>query len=302
MTQGLVTAGSAAAASGTGRRIRQPIILVGFARSGTTLLGRLVRAHPDVTVLVEPRTVWMTGNAYHPHDALGPEQLTPRIADRIDRKFAALLAESGRTRLAEKTPSNCLRLGFVHALYPDCKVVHILRDGRDSVRSLLQAQNRAPNTRPRLLRRMRETPLLEWPANLPLLVRTVIGTQLLGRRRGSFWGPRPPGWRDWIGLPPHVRAARQWRACVEAALRDGRRLPPGSYLEFRYEELVQDPVAWTRRILEFTGLPEDASVLEHAASYVEKGRAERWRSTLSAGQEAEMLAELEPQLSGLGYR
>jgi len=41
-----------------------------------------------------------------------------------------------------------------------------------------------------------------------------------------------------------------------------RILPPGVMLEVEYEQLVEDPAAWSRRMLEFVGLPWDPSCLE----------------------------------------
>jgi hypothetical protein len=280
--------------------VRRPIILLGFARSGTTMLNRVLRAHPDVAVMIEPRTIWMTGHAYRGHDALAASDLTPRIARRIDRRFAAFLEESGRTRFAEKTPSNCLRVGFVHALYPDCRMVHIVRDGRAVVRSLLQVAARStPRTR-RLKLRLRETPVRDLAAQVPLAFQQIVRTRLLGQP-ARFWGPRPPGWKELLALPPHLRAARQWRTCVEAALRDGRALPAENYLELRYEEFVRDPATWTRRILDFVELSPAPEALGWAQDRTDSTRGAQWKGTLTADQEREVEQEQAPLLERLGY-
>ena len=102
------------------------------------MLGRIFTRHPDVAYWPEPRPVWMYRNAYREDHRLGAEDLTPSIAGHIDAKFARFLARSGRRRFAEKTPSNCLRIPFSHALYPDCRMINIIRDGRDSVASTLR--------------------------------------------------------------------------------------------------------------------------------------------------------------------
>ena len=279
------------------RRIREPIILLGFARSGTTMLARLFRAHPDVAVMEEPRTIWSIGHAYGRDERLGAEDLTPRIARRIDARFAAFLARSGARRFAEKTPSNCLRVPFVHALYPDCRIIHILRHGSAVVRSLLQETSRPPQAR-RILYRLRQTRLADLPAQLPLLVEHVWRTRVL-RQHASFWGPRPPGWRAWRNLSPHVRVARQWRVCVETALRHGRELPAQNYLELRYERFVQQPEETARELLAFAGLPVHPDFLAHARQRIDPRRGERWQGSLTEAEEAETRAEMEPLLSQL---
>ena len=56
-----------------------------------------------------------------------------------------------------------------------------------------------------------------------------------------------------------------------------RTLPPGAILEVPYEELVQSPEAWSRRMIEFVGLPWDARCLDF-------GRTARVVSTFSRWQ------------------
>ncbi|MDQ6840024.1 MAG: sulfotransferase, partial [Actinomycetota bacterium] len=43
-------------------RVRQPVIVLGAPRSGTTLLASILSAHSQVTVVGEPRLVWRYGN------------------------------------------------------------------------------------------------------------------------------------------------------------------------------------------------------------------------------------------------
>ena len=36
-----------------------------------------------------------------------------------------------------KAPSNIFRIDFINEIFPDCKIVHIIRDGRDNILSRL---------------------------------------------------------------------------------------------------------------------------------------------------------------------
>ena len=78
--------------------------------------------------------------------------------------------------------------------------------------------------------------------------------------------------RDRWGYRSAARAARtEWARYVNAARELGERLPPGRFLELRYEELVTDPEAQGQRLFGFLGEPWDRSVLEfdpkdHAAT------------------------------------
>ena len=45
--------------------------------------------------------------------------------------------QSSKARLAEKTPSNCFHFDSIHELFPESPIIHVVRDGRDVVCSLL---------------------------------------------------------------------------------------------------------------------------------------------------------------------
>jgi len=283
------------------RRIRQPIIILGSARSATTLLGSILSGHPDVAVWHELRMIWMYGHAYQSHDELGAEDVTPRIARHIDRQFIRYLERSGKSRFADKTPSNCFRVRFIHALYPDCRIVNIIRDGRNVVRSLLQVQQRKTDrTMKRLRKRIALTPIWEWPAYVPRFFRTYWRSSVLGKPMKA-WGPLSRDWREWQALPRHLAVAEQWRQSVAASIRDGRALPEENYTEIRYESLMKHPEDELRSILQFADLSESSNVLNYAREVLEPGRAHRWKGTLTDEQEAEVAERLEPLLRDLGY-
>ncbi len=116
-----------------------PIFLVGFPRSGTTLLDQALAALPGVA-LMEEKTVLDTLR----EELGGPEEsrlnrlIALTEADRLElrrrywqiaeRHVAAPL--EGR-RLVDKMPLNLLNLWLVHGLFPEAKVVVSLRDPRD---------------------------------------------------------------------------------------------------------------------------------------------------------------------------
>ncbi|MHC4414061.1 MAG: sulfotransferase family protein [Planctomycetota bacterium] len=273
--------------------------MLGSGRSGTTMLGEILSHHPDVAYWAEPRPVWMYRHAYRPHHELTAEDLTPAIAHHIDRAFARFLARSGGRRFVEKTPSNCLRIPFIYALYPDCRIINIIRDGRNVVASILAIQANPPRPQ-RLMARILETPLWEWPAYVPLFLQTAWRTAVL-RKRSTYWGVRPAGWQHWIGLPPHISAARQWKRVVEISIRDGRALPAENYLELRYERLIGQPSQVVREISAFAELPESGEMIDFAADLVDPSRPGKARSVLTDQQRREVVEEMNPLLFDLGY-
>jgi hypothetical protein len=125
------------------------LFVVGAPRSGTNWLQRMLAGHPSVSavpgethlfsaginVLLERFQYGVlasaeTGRVYAERDTVLP--LVRALCD------AVLLPhlEAGATLLLERTPHHVSSLDAIFTVYPDARVVHIIRDGRDVTRSL----------------------------------------------------------------------------------------------------------------------------------------------------------------------
>ncbi len=280
--------------------IREPIFVIGTHRSGTTLLGRALGHHPEVGYWEEPRHVWSWGHNYRPDDRLGAADATPRIQAQVRKSFGRFLVASGRARLAEKTPSNCLRLEFIREIFPDARFVHIFRDGRAVVSSTEVVTATRKPKREWYLRRLLGTPVWEWPALVPRAWRT-LGRRLFGGEM-AFWGPQPPGWRQWLRRDPRlVVLAKQWRYTIEPVPEARRTIPAEQWLDLAYEDLVRDPAGHGRQIESFGRLPHSAAFVEHLERECRVDRVDAWRQRLEDGSLEELRPVLEPVLEELGY-
>lgn len=114
-----------------------PAFILGFPRSGTTLLDTFLMGHPGVRVLEEVHTL-AAGRA-----VLGPVAgLADCAPDKLAAAREAYFAELDRHveagfdgLVVDKMPLNMLALPFIHALFPDAKVIFAQRHPADAVLS-----------------------------------------------------------------------------------------------------------------------------------------------------------------------
>jgi Sulfotransferase family len=220
------------------------VFIVGCPRSGTTLLGRMVDAHPDIAVIHEGRFApifferrrGLTPDGFvtpeliekllaHPsfrNVAVGREGLAGlldggdslRYADFVAAIFDLHGQAHGKRLVGDKTPHYVRSLPTLHDLWPAAKIVHLIRDGRDVSQS-------------------------------------VLGWRKVAERGGSV--ARFAAYRE----DPVATIACWWEWFVRLGREDGSALGPATYLEVRYESLVTDPAAECERLCEFLGVPYD---------------------------------------------
>ncbi|MEM1108514.1 MAG: sulfotransferase [Planctomycetota bacterium] len=238
-----------------------PVFIIGSPRSGTTLLGNVLSAHPDVAYAEEPRLIWRIGNDRR-SDYLRPEDARPEVVKAIRERFDQTVSEAGKVRLLEKTPSNALRLDFMRAVYPEGIFIHVLRNAYDAVLSIRSYSDRHSTGVPRaaVLKRLREVRLRQLPHYGREMAARVLPKPLNVFGVAPAWGPRLPAMTGLQGeLDPLQIACLQWRSCVEAACQAGRAFPEGRYMEFRLEDLDESVL---RKVMDFAGLPESPEVIE----------------------------------------
>lgn len=125
---------------------RPAFFIVGCQKSGTTWLQRLANAHPQVACNGEGHygdilapILKQALEAYNGQAKVKIEFGNPHLMSvtrfLIDQHLAATIGAKsdpvGVKAVGDKTPEQALALPILHALYPDARFVHIIRDGRD---------------------------------------------------------------------------------------------------------------------------------------------------------------------------
>jgi hypothetical protein len=268
--------------------------VAGRARSGTTWLRSILNAHPEILCWGEgrffersfkrkdieqselgnvasnslygailesrdlkawiDRSVWSMGKDTD-------ERLNDLARLAIDYFFAEQLSKTGKRIVGDKTPFVSAEVvEEISVVYPEAKVVHIIRDGRDvAVSTIHHMWNYAKS----------EGGIYDLEA------------EELEKRRAYRAGSLVPPSESLFTKRRLAHIASGWSTEVDKAVKAGPALLGDNYTEVRYEELLERPVEEVQRLLKFLGA--DSSE-ETASRCVEKTGFER-KSERKRGQE-----------------
>jgi hypothetical protein len=217
------------------------LFAVGCPRSGTTMLKRILDAHPQLAMTPEThwiprffrRRIGVTPDGrvtpalvnellgYHKFANLkiAPADLADIVgaaparsyADVVAGIFDAFARGKGKTLAGDKTPGYVQHVPILHMLWPRARFVHLIRDGRDVCLSLLD-WDRAPRT---------------------------VG------RFGT--------WDD----DPVSTGALWWERMVRLGREAGTAIGPDRYHEVSYEKLVHEPEDTCTALCAYLELPYD---------------------------------------------
>jgi hypothetical protein len=195
--------------------------------------------------------------------------VTPWTAQRFAELFRSEAAAQGRPFFLHKF-TGWPRARFIEAVLPGSLFVHVVRDGRAVANSFLQ--------------------MATWP----------------GYHRPTWgWGALPAEYEaEWIdsGRSFVVLAGLEWRALMDAFAEARSEIPDDRWLDVRHEDFVRDPVAVTREIVDFVGLPDDPRFDAALRRYpVKASRLDAFRRDLRPHQLVELERVLGPQLARWGY-
>jgi hypothetical protein len=273
-----------------------PFFLTGAPKSGTTWLGKLLDAHPQISCrgescvhhfgvelikacknyseLLDRRKLAVTDSNDVPKLRWGDVLAMMRTFITCRLEAIADPAKADLRFVGEKDPEHALHFKDLDQLFPQAKFLHIVRDGRGVFLSAWHHNVRAKD------------------ANLERL-----------------------GFDGFLDI-----TAREWSQRVRHARAAGRELGD-RYLELRYEDLVAEPAAELTRVLAFLGAgTEPATVAacveaasfeklsqgrkageEDASSFFRKGVPDDWKRRLTPDQVRRFADLSEGTLQAFGY-
>ena len=252
---------------------REKFFIFGHARSGTTLLMRLVRLHPEVhcnyqahfftrqpllkSLVDTPEAEeWLArkSNRWNQGRDLSPLVLRA-AADVILERDAA---RAGKMIVGDKSPSSTIHgqaVRDMHAVYPDAKLVYIVRDGRDVLvserfRNFVEESKFLSAEDKRIIEDLRKDQ-----------------TQFTNGTRSIFT-------ETFIR-----RVAKGWVANLTETEDEARRLFGESYFGMRYEDLLSTPFDEMTKLWKFLGAKKiNKSLAKDIQTEMSSNPDEEWQA------------------------
>jgi len=225
------------------------VFIVGCPRSGTSMLERMVNAHPQIAIIHE--THWIA-RFFRKRTGLTRQGIvTPKLVRRlseyhrfrylrVDRQdlldlvaisepmtYGAFVSRifdmygkhEGKPLVGDKTTGDYIRhIPLLHSLWPEARFIHLIRDGRDVCLSMLN-----------------------WPK----------ADRAAGR------------WDIWAA-DPVATTALWWAWHVRSGIEGGRSIEGPGCHEVRFESLVERPREEARALCAFLDVPfQDAMLAYH---------------------------------------
>jgi hypothetical protein len=266
------------ASSGPPQETIPVFFVVGVAKSGTTWLMRMLDSHPEIlckgegqlfgaewrhddrkqrqTKLVsslynalldsEYLRLWIERSVWT-RDGNADEHLDKLTRAAIQHFLSEQLSESGKKTVGDKLLLLPEVVEEIHRIYPEARIIHLIRDGRDQAISMTHhVWNHASDQGG---------------------IRTLTPEEIYKRDAYNANPEKVLQAGESIFAEARLRmAAEGWASRVSAAIEDGRTLFGDHYVEVRYEDLLEHPHEEMTELARFLGVETREEFIEQAVN------------------------------------
>ena len=157
-----------------GDGIQPFLFILGCGRSGTTMLRSMFDSHPEFAIPGESGFIWQRRGRYESRGGIDQRRFVEEIAahrrfqrwgldvdrvkeelwhppptgfpDVIRRLYHLYARVRGKERYGDKTPGHVLRIPQIARLFPEARIVHLVRDGRNVALSYMDIKEWGPSS------------------------------------------------------------------------------------------------------------------------------------------------------------
>ncbi|WP_417735106.1 sulfotransferase family protein [Rosistilla oblonga] len=252
-----------------------PLFICGCPRSGTTFLsksiGRVTQIEEFSGVIAPPRIMHLIGfhssmgNTHHVNELLHLmrdvfwQSFWRRILSRSERVSQVALRQKPLTWMfgtpsitnqifCYKEPFAAFAINEMTDYFPQAKVIHIVRDGRDVADSMERSYPDA------LSNQVLRSEHLAMQKNSEIGVARAVCDSLV-----PWWVPEHES-TSFLKSSKYGRYIWMWREIVKRMKACEKKMDRNRFLELRYESVISDPVGNAEKIYEFIGLGMNRSL------------------------------------------
>ena len=242
--------------------------IAGCGRSGTSLLGRMLSMHREIAYIDEPRNYWIAINrhsdiwGYCSDDderlSLFLEMDSESEKVRFSNLFYRYRDSSGCSILVEKSPENVFRIPWLAQLADNAKIIHIVRNGNDVVRSILGESGRIipygfQDMDNWYGKRDKKKKLLTTSARYLEIDDSIIDACKT--------------YVDW--------AALEWICSLMSLSRNWKYIPSENQIMIKYENILDSPWDTYKELMLFLGVDFDDALHQQIERYVNPRKGEK---------------------------
>jgi hypothetical protein len=287
-----------------GRKVRQPVFVIGAPHSGTDLVGRALKRSPGFHLTIGQEAVQGVVYAFARSPSLQrgrADAAATVLRDAFAQAWqvtahgcltcSALCREAGQVngastciaerdivRYGDASPDLMYCADGLTDAFADARLVQIIRDGRDVTAGMLA-----------------DPAVLGWFKPGMVNVETEFPNPFLGIETEHDLAL-------WPDLTAAGKSAMRWRGAVRAMARLRSAMSAEQLMTLRYEDMVKNPAPSVAALSEFIGFPVEAASIR-AARRDSHHAAEPgwWRRQLSPPQLSEVESIAGPDLRRVGY-
>jgi hypothetical protein len=263
----------------TSNELKPPIFLIGSVRSGTTMFHHIFNLHDDVKSWFEPRTIWMYADPGRRHDRFTEDDATSRVKKYIRKRFLQFQRKHGNKRVMEKTPANTLKVSYVEAIFPESKMLYIIREPFANLSSAELRWQTKKNNWHHLWVRFMECPKSQLHYYIGRFLIDNFRRNILRKKYFSIWGVRYKGIYKELKekkLTHEELICKQWVECSRQAEEDLAKMDQSKVMRIRYEDFVENPIKMYREITKHFDLTLTEELESKIKEMVDPSRQDKW--------------------------
>jgi hypothetical protein len=286
-----------------GRKVRQPVFIIGAPYSGADLLGRALKRSPGFHLTMGQPGVLSVVYAFARTPSIqrgrGDAAATVlrdafaqgwQVSSHSCLSCAAACREAGAVsgagacraerdihRYGDASPDLMYCAEELVEAFTDARLIQIIRDGRDVVAAMLA-----------------DSLIMGWFKPGVVNVDSEFPNPFFGVETEADQS-------SWAGLSPAAKCALRWRGSVRAMARLRSQLGAEQLTTLRYEQMLREPEAAAAAVAAFVGA--DVGPLQVRGPGAPDGALPpgAWRRELSPQQQAEVERVAGPDLRRVGY-